>query len=503
MVWKLRAWAGGDPAAQVAMAKRLGLSSVSVKVQNGTVRRWENPENYPHNQNWDLMASTVRALVAAGIEVTGWGWLYGRAADNETYKLDADLSLMEATATADIMRDFVALGGAPVFGVDAEAPYKEVYPERTGMAGVADRYFDRLYSLWPDLILYLCTYRYPTLHQTFPFPRFISGVHSNAPQVYWLGETAVDAGARNLSRSLNEYNAYRWMETVPMAPTYSGPSGWRASPAQLIAFFAAAKANPQCVGAGVWCLDLATAAQLDAVAQAPWDDTPPAPVPPPAEEFRLAWPTMAPKVVTQAYGINPYLYNPYGLKGHEGIDLRAPNGTPVYAAADGVVSRVEPIDNNAYGVHVRLKHLHGTDEYETVYGHFTVGSIRVVVGLAVARGQLIGLADDTGNSSAAHLHMTLKHRGHGSPWMAKSDIVNPTPYMVDLFPGKGWIVDVAGNLRTGPDLGASIKRLLPVNTLVDALDFGGEGGDWWEVRVRATGESGYYWNPGYKLRAVL
>jgi len=505
MVWKLRGWAGGDPAAQVAQAKRLGLRWVSLKVQDGTQRFWENPENYPANQNWHLMERTVRALVAAGIEVTGWVWLYGRAADSETQHLDADMALAEATATNAIMRNFVALGGMPILGADGEGPYKEVPPERTSMSAVADRYFDRVDLLYPELNFYLCTYRYPRLHGTFPFARFISSARFNGPQVYFLGETAVDAGARNLARCLNEYNAFRWMETVPMAPTYQASGAWRASPAQLLAFFAAARASPQCIGAGVWCLDLATAAQLHAVAQFVWDEAPPVPPapPPPEEKLKLVWPTMAPKVVTQPYGINPKLYKPYGLPGHEGIDLRAPNGTPVYAAAFGTVSRVETQDNNAYGVHVRVKHLIGGQEYETVYGHFLKGSIVVAVGQGVDAGAPLGKADDTGNSSAAHLHVTLKHRGHGSPWMNRSDIVNPTPYMPDLFPGKGWVTDVVGNLRDAPnDQTAVIIRLLPTNTQLDALDFGGAGGDWWQVRVRATGEVGWFWNPGYKLRAL-
>jgi murein DD-endopeptidase MepM/ murein hydrolase activator NlpD len=227
---------------------------------------------------------------------------------------------------------------------------------------------------------------------------------------------------------------------------------------------------------------------------------------PPVGRFTLRWPVAPPAIVTQAYGIHKQWYIGFGLEGHEGLDIRALNGTPVFAMADGVVSLVQPNPaSGPYGVQVRLKHQFGQDEYTTVYAHFTKESIKVAQGEVVPRGKVLGLADNTGNSSGAHLHITLKHTGKGSPWMHVSDIVNPTPYFPDLFPGKGWLVDVGGNLRSGPDETFPILRWVPPSSVpVQALDFGGEGGDWWKIRLTGVAgqPEGYLWNPGYKLRAV-
>lgn len=228
-------------------------------------------------------------------------------------------------------------------------------------------------------------------------------------------------------------------------------------------------------------------------------DCPVGPPPPAGSRLSLIWPAPPPKVLTQAYGIHPEWYKPFGLPGHEGLDLRALTGTQIFAAAAGKVTRVETVDNGPYGKQVRVEHVIGADVYESVYAHFQ--KCNVIVGQMVQAGEVLGLADNTGNSSGSHLHFTLKFRGHGSPWMNKSDIVNPTPYFPDLFPGKGWTVEAASNLRSAANLQASVIRLLPAGTVVQALDFDAmAGGDWWKVNV--GGVEGWVWNPGYKLRAV-
>lgn len=235
--------------------------------------------------------------------------------------------------------------------------------------------------------------------------------------------------------------------------------------------------------------------------------------PSPQASFVLRWPVALPDfpiglptVITQAYGIHPQWYKPFGLPGHEGIDIRALTGTPVMAMADGTVSLVQPNAlSGPYGVQVRLKHKHGEDEYTTVYAHFTKGSIKVSLGQAVKAGDVLGLADNTGNSSGPHLHITLKHKGKGSVWMHTSDIVNPTPYFAEMFPGKGWLVDVGGNLRSGPGTTYPILRWIAASSKpVQAVEVSPvEGGDWWKIRTpEPTVGEGWFWNPGYKLRAV-
>ncbi len=233
------------------------------------------------------------------------------------------------------------------------------------------------------------------------------------------------------------------------------------------------------------------------------------PPPPPPDVFSLIWPTPSPKIITQWYGINPQWYTPFGLPGHEGLDMRALNGTPIYAMAQGEVFRVETNpESGPYGIHVRVQHNRGGKVYKTVYAHFQ--EPKVSVGDFVNAGDVVGLADNTGNSSGAHLHITLKFVGKGSPWMNVGDIVNPVPYFTDLFPefkitgyeGAGWLVDVGGNFREEPiiELG-NIIRYIPAGSSVKATGKTNKdaGGDWWEIVFE--GVTGWFWNPGYKLSA--
>ena len=55
--------------------------------------------------------------------------------------------------------------------------------------------------------------------------------------------------------------------------------------------------------------------------------------------FDVLWPTQYGSI-TQRFGDNPEAYRKFGLPGHEGIDLEAPEGTEIYAASDGFVSDI-------------------------------------------------------------------------------------------------------------------------------------------------------------------
>jgi len=87
---------------------------------------------------------------------------------------------------------------------------------------------------------------------------------------------------------------------------------------------------------------------------------------------------------------------------HEGIDILAPEGTPVRAAGYGVV--VYAGDGmRGYGNAIVLDH---GDGVTTLYGHLK--KIRVRSGDAVAAGSVIGTVGDTGNATTTHLHFELR-----------------------------------------------------------------------------------------------
>ncbi|MFG6443903.1 M23 family metallopeptidase [Microbacterium sp. P07] len=91
---------------------------------------------------------------------------------------------------------------------------------------------------------------------------------------------------------------------------------------------------------------------------------------------------------------------------HQGVDLLAPGGTPLFAAAAGVV-RVSQESFGGYGVAVTIDHVIDGQRVSTLYGHMTYGSRQVVSGQTVEAGQIIGLVGSTGSSTANHLHFEV------------------------------------------------------------------------------------------------
>lgn len=107
-------------------------------------------------------------------------------------------------------------------------------------------------------------------------------------------------------------------------------------------------------------------------------------------ENTFAMPVTEPIGVSQGY----YAF-------HAGVDIRAPKGSPVVAAADGVVVEVE-YGLVGYGHYVRVAH-QGT--ISTLYAH--LDEVRAEVGQKVQRGQEIGTVGTTGWSTGPHLHVEV------------------------------------------------------------------------------------------------
>ncbi len=91
-----------------------------------------------------------------------------------------------------------------------------------------------------------------------------------------------------------------------------------------------------------------------------------------------------------------------GSTNHQGVDLAAPAGTPISAAADGIVTFAGY--GRGYGWMVTIRHADGS---ETRYGHMR-SAPPVRVGQAVAAGARIGAVGSTGNSSGPHLHFEVR-----------------------------------------------------------------------------------------------
>ena len=92
-------------------------------------------------------------------------------------------------------------------------------------------------------------------------------------------------------------------------------------------------------------------------------------------------------------------------KMHYGTDFSAERGTPIYATADGTVSRTRK-DLNGLGWHIKINHGFG---FETLYGHMSRFAVKN--GQKVKRGDIIGYVGNTGKSTAPHLHYEVHIKG--------------------------------------------------------------------------------------------
>ncbi len=108
---------------------------------------------------------------------------------------------------------------------------------------------------------------------------------------------------------------------------------------------------------------------------------------------RFAWPV--------GHGI---LSSGFGMRNgamHEGVDIAAPVGTPIHAAAGGVVIFSGRL--RGYGNVVIIRH---DGHYATVYGHDSVNLVHK--GQRVTRGQMIGAIGTSGRTTGANLHFEVR-----------------------------------------------------------------------------------------------
>jgi murein DD-endopeptidase MepM/ murein hydrolase activator NlpD len=116
-------------------------------------------------------------------------------------------------------------------------------------------------------------------------------------------------------------------------------------------------------------------------------------------QFNAIWPTVG--QITTYFGE----VGPYSPRGHTGLDIAAPNGTPVLAADEGEVLKAY-WDDQGYGGLVIIGHPSG---YETWYAHLS--RFEVSRGDTVKRGDEIGRMGSTGYSTGPHLHFEVHEDG--------------------------------------------------------------------------------------------
>lgn len=128
---------------------------------------------------------------------------------------------------------------------------------------------------------------------------------------------------------------------------------------------------------------------------------------------------------------------------HMGIDIAASTGTPVVAAASGVVTCANPSNSFHYvsrknkyycdygcgttdkaGIHIEIKYDNGL---RSEYAH--MNSATVTKGSRVYAGQVIGSVGATGNASGPHLHFSVAKATGATVWNGSQTFLNPMNYL--------------------------------------------------------------------------
>ena len=148
--------------------------------------------------------------------------------------------------------------------------------------------------------------------------------------------------------------------------------------------------------------------------------------------------------------VNGTLSSPYGPRGgrnHDGMDIAAPTGTPVRAAACGTVSTAG--QQSGYGNIVCITH---TSQFSTCYAHLS--RFGVSNGAQVQQGQVIGYVGCTGSCTGPHLHFETRVNGQAQ---------NPSTYLSggSTIPGKR--ATVAGTSSTGTTATAATATTQPAS----------------------------------------
>jgi murein DD-endopeptidase MepM/ murein hydrolase activator NlpD len=124
--------------------------------------------------------------------------------------------------------------------------------------------------------------------------------------------------------------------------------------------------------------------------------------------FHPLWPTAG--IITTHFGE----IGPLSPRGHSGLDIAGPQGTPILAADEGEVLKADWNDEG-YGGLIIIGHPSG---YETWYGH--LARLEVEKGEQVKRGEEIGRMGSTGYSTGPHLHLEIREQGQ---------ILNPLEFL--------------------------------------------------------------------------
>jgi hypothetical protein len=186
----------GSPEVVASVCADLGLDWVALKIGDGS-----NPgyASFPCR-----MEAAVQAFKTLGIQV--WGWHYvtgGNGYDSQGPRQDGDFAYFWCNRL-----------GLDGYIIDAEGEYKTGFDP----AWRATTFTEALKPLRATMPIALSSYRFPSLHQEFPWEAMLSGVDVHMPQLYWSPGKSLE----DLGKSWEELKGLKELPFVPAGRCYVG-----------------------------------------------------------------------------------------------------------------------------------------------------------------------------------------------------------------------------------------------------------------------------------------
>lgn len=192
MIWQISYLAGGNQDEAVADLLAMGIKRVSIKVAQKQYKYAYNPDN--------VLIPFLEKCFNAGLKVYGWQWV--------------ELDNPGGEAARAIER--VTSLGLDGWEIDAEGRTKGKYSQ-------ASIYIHDLKNGLPDTPVGLCSYRFPSYHQTVPWDQFLSLCDYHCPQVYWNPPYPPNYGpVPETQRSYSELMVEKLLPFVPVGRAYIG-----------------------------------------------------------------------------------------------------------------------------------------------------------------------------------------------------------------------------------------------------------------------------------------
>lgn len=225
-------------------AKAAGIEHVVVKIADGT-KPFPLPEQNNNGRSESLTSAFINACRQEGIDVWGWAFVYGSGVDipaqAEAFTRRAEqFGMNHIVVNAE---DYGNYKWSSQAGATRARQYMTHLRQKME-AAFAHRMVEAVSPPPSEIVIGFTSYRFMSVHPSFPFDEFMAGCDIAMPQVYWVQKNGDGDAVRNLRQSYDEYKArYPRKLFVPLGAAYGEWYGvgadryfWSASPTQITHF---------------------------------------------------------------------------------------------------------------------------------------------------------------------------------------------------------------------------------------------------------------------------